>query len=177
MSGSVTSASTNLRIEPMQMRTNQSNMLCGRRPACRLSNQQKFAAILSFIACAGCGAKDRFEIAPVSGTITLNDRPLGNARIGFEPVASTGSLAGGSGSYATTDTQGNFHLSTVAGKEGAVVGRHRVWIRAIRLDATGKVTSKESLPREYNDDTTLTFEVPAGGTQKADFSLTAKSDL
>ena len=126
---------------------------------------------VAMAACCGCVNREQFEIAPVSGSVTLNGRPLSDARIGFEPVASNGSLAGGSGSYATTDQDGNFQLSTVHGKDGAVVGRHRVWIRTIRLDPTGKMIGKESLPREYNDDTTLSFEVTAGGTEQADLRL------
>jgi hypothetical protein len=31
----------------------------------------------------------------------------------------------------------------------------------------------DSVPKRYNADTTLTFDVPPGGTDKADFALTA----
>ena len=159
------------------MLVNQSKSPPSRRRARLVAALPVCIAVVAMCICSGCGNGGRFEIAPVSGTVTLNGQPLTEARIGFEPMATTGSLAGGSGSYATTDEQGKFELSTVHGKAGAVIGRHRVWIRTIKLDANGKMISKEILPREYNDDTTLTFEVPADGTDQANFTIAAKPTL
>jgi hypothetical protein len=159
------------------MRVYRSKFLPDRRRANLFAALSVYIAVVAMSVCSGCGDGSRFEIAPVSGAVTLNGKPLTEARIGFEPMATGDSMAAGSGSYATTDEQGNFQLSTVHGKTGAVIGRHRVWIRTIKLDANGKMISKEILPREYNDDTTLTFEVPADGTDQANFTIAAKPVL
>jgi hypothetical protein len=159
------------------MRTKQSHNLWNQCRAMVFAAPSICIAVIALSSCCGCGNKDEFEIAPVSGAITLNGRPLVDARIGFEPMAINGSLAGGSGSYGTTDSQGTFQLATVTGRRGAIVGRHRVWIRTIKLNANGKVISQETLPREYNDDTTLSFDVSAGGTDQANFAIAAKPSL
>ncbi len=126
--------------------------------------------------CAGCG--DSFPVAPVSGTITLDGKPLADARVGFEPKRSGKELAAGPGSYATTDRQGRFVLESLDDRNGAVVGTHRVWIRTIKTKEgpNGEIETvvEEQVPARYNSQTELTFDVPAEGTEAANFALTSK---
>jgi hypothetical protein len=124
--------------------------------------------MMGFVGLAGCGGSS----APVSGRVTLNGKPLANARVTFQPQS--GSDQGGLGSTAITDQNGNFSLKFV-GKdtEGAMVGKHRVTISSRsgpEEDDSGK-SIKEEVPAEYNTESKLTFDVPSGGTKDANFDL------
>ena len=123
---------------------------------------------------AGCG---RAGVAPVSGRVTLNGQPLANVHVSFQPAAAGKDHNPGGGSYAITDANGRFTLRLVEGDApGAVVGRHRVEITPRNsdddIDRRGK-GAVAGVPARYNRNSDLTFDVPAGGTDKADFSLTA----
>ncbi len=124
--------------------------------------------------CLGCGGES-FSMAPVSGTITLDGKPLVDARVGFEPKRSGKELAAGPGSYANTDQQGRFVLKSLDGRKGAVVGTHRVWIRTIKTKEgpNGEIETvvEEKVPARYNSQTELTFDVPGEGSEAADFAL------
>ena len=122
----------------------------------------------------GCGG-EYYEVAPVSGTITLDGQPLPNARIGFEPRRQGDTPNAGPGSYAKTDSAGRFALETLDGRSGAVVTTHDVWIRTLvaPADRSGETieAAPEKVPARYNDATTLTFSVETGGTDQANFDL------
>lgn len=134
-------------------------------------------AIGALLCAAGCG---RTTVAPVSGRITLDGKPLANATVIFQPDSEE--LNPGPGSQAKTDSSGQYALQfmTREGK-GAVVGRHKVSITAYEGDdvvpSSGFEPSpfrKPLVPSEYNAETRLTFQVPPEGTAKADFELTSR---
>jgi|SRR3954454_7920106 len=123
---------------------------------------------------AGC---NRAGVVPVSGRVTLNGRPLANVHVSFQPVAVGKDVNPGGGSYAITDADGRFTLRLVeSDTPGAAVGKHRVEITPRNVDddsdrrGKGAVTG---LPERYNRKSELTFDVPAGGTDKVEFALTA----
>ncbi len=128
-------------------------------------------------ALAGCSGGPK--IVPVSGTVTLDGKPLANALVAFNPAAPAGKIeAAGPGSMGVTDEQGRYALKIIGtdGKTvGAVVGEHRVRISTsdITSDSGGDVAArrKEQVPAMYNANTTLTFTVPPGGTDAANFDL------
>ncbi len=127
---------------------------------------------------AGCGGT-AFTLVPVSGIVTLDGQPLPNARIAFEPRAAPRTVVAGPGSYGLTDPSGRFTLASVKGQDGAVAGQHLVSISTYRVDedpATGRsnVLSKERVPQRYQEPSELTFDVPNGGTDAADFHLTTQ---
>jgi hypothetical protein len=127
---------------------------------------------------AGCG-RAPYQVAPVSGRVTLNGQPLAKAHVHFAPVGTRDHNPGPT-SQGLTDAQGRFSLRLDNPPQpGAVVGRSRVFITAggaatagPQPDGGGKRT-RERLPARYHRETVLEFEVPAGGTEKADFALTA----
>src|SRR5215213_7041646 len=128
-----------------------------------------FALALTLV--AGCG---RGGAVPVSGRVTLNGQALANVHVSFQPVAVDKDHNPGGGSYAITDADGRYALRMVEGDaSGAVVGKHRVEITPRNTDddfdrrGKGAVTG---VPARYNRHSELTFEVPAGGTDRADFA-------
>jgi hypothetical protein len=127
------------------------------------------------IAASGC-ANDQKPLAPVSGIVTFNGKPLANGSVSFQPIAPPGSNIAGKGSEAMCDENGHFQLQTIEDKPGAVVGEHRVRIfgpknRQIAPSDDSSSGGAEIIPRRYNFETTLTFTVPPEGTDKANFDL------
>jgi hypothetical protein len=127
----------------------------------------------------GCGTGKK--IVPVSGTVTLDGKPLVGATVGFQPIAPEGKMDAGPGSQAKTNNKGEFTLMTALGENGAVVGKHRVMISLLNeqvgdSDARpprGGWPLADKVPKRYNSESKETFDVPAGGTNKADFVLTS----
>ena len=123
----------------------------------------------------GCGK--RYQLAPVSGRVTMDNRPLAHAEVRFYPI-------GGQDfpySVDVTDDQGNYslHLGIDNNTEGAVVGEHRV---TISIDPQKSKTAPlpgarmparrgELVPGRYNRESKLTCTVPPEGTKDARFDL------
>jgi hypothetical protein len=128
------------------------------------------AALATF---AGCGPG--IKVAPVSGVVTLDGKPLANAHLAFQPQAAKGTVNAGTGSYAISDANGAYALRLAdTDRPGAVVASHRVEIN-LRNEADDRDPRtrppQKTLPVKYNRDSVLTFEVTAGGADKANFDL------
>jgi hypothetical protein len=84
----------------------------------------------------------------------------------------------GTASYPFTDADGRYEsVSIDRGRRGAVVGPDLVRVQTARSgDANDprKVRRIKLLAARYNDETTLKFDVPAEGTDLADFELSWK---
>lgn len=125
---------------------------------------------------AGCSGNP-YEIAPVSGRITLDGDPVAKAIVSFEPVGEGDKLRLGPGSFGVTDAEGRYTLETVDRRSGAVVGEHRVTISTFRAApdrSKMEVVRKEEIPARYNDESELTFVVPPEGSENADFELVSE---
>ncbi len=136
---------------------------------------------------SGCGGGDSVDMADVSGVITLKGKPLADADVYF--------VSGNVEGYGRTDAQGHYSLV-----RGAPVGDCKVYIKKTEvnkssggIDLTMEGMDEEQiramqegqggdpnfkkdkplLPPEFSDplQTKLSFNVPAGGTDKADFKL------
>jgi hypothetical protein len=120
----------------------------------------------------GCGGApdDRPELGEVEGTIKMDEKPLVGASVEFQPES-------GRPSTATTDEEGHYELSFRPGVPGAAVGKHKVRIRTYREDRPDaeeeslRKGQKETVPADYNVNTTLTAEVKAGDNDPIDFNL------
>lgn len=125
----------------------------------------------------GCGDTD-YELAPVSGKVTLDGKPLAEAKVSFQPESQSGQPNPGPGSYGTTDADGRYTLRTIEpDADGAVVGQHKVRLTGKMppqdpADDTAQVF-KEIIPPQWRDGS-QTFEVLPEGTDKADFVLTSR---
>lgn len=143
-----------------------------------------FAAILACCVAPGCG-KTGPERVSIRGEVMLDDQPLKSGRILFVPKSPTaGPTAAGhivDGVYEIADT------------EGAVVGTHRVEIKAdidlgfpIDDDVTfaelgGGPLPPNPVPQKYNQRSELSAETTARGPNEFNFMLAsekpaAKSD-
>lgn len=124
---------------------------------------------------AGCGGDKRGadapKLVPVTGTLTLDGKPLGSALVTFIPSGSTR----GRGASGATDENGRFELSE-EGNKGAPAGQYRVvcnkWVMPNGSDfprdskvSPGEAGAKELLPRKYSDEaeTELKATVPPDG--------------
>ena len=124
----------------------------------------------------GCGKGPKY--VAVSGTVTLNGKPLPRAAVYFDPIPPAGKMdAAAVGSLGITDAQGRYTLvlAGTGGTPGAVVAEHRV-----RVTTTGVVDesapasgpAKELVPAKYTgSNSELRFTVPPGGTDAANFDL------
>jgi hypothetical protein len=138
---------------------------------------------LFLVVAAGCGKS--YPVAPVSGRVTIDGRPLAHAQVRFLPATGQ-DLPPSSG---VTDDQGNYelHLQT-DGRQGAIVGENHV---TISQDQRNKEFMRESmarmaqsggrgmrpgelLPKKYNRTSQLTYTVPAEGKTDANFDLKSK---
>jgi hypothetical protein len=143
------------------------------------------AAGLTLAGCGGGGPK----YVPVSGVVTLNGKPYGKAVVSFQPLSTPGNPNPGRGSTSYTDANGRFVLKSDDGRNGAVVGKHRVQIQTRRDTMTefnpetgspdgGPARPKgeiDPIPLEwYGETSKKEFEVPPEGTDKADFNIVTK---
>ncbi len=130
--------------------------------------------LLLICGCSGSG----YEVVPVSGRVTLDGKPVAEARIFFQPTAAgTKRVNIGPGSSGQTDTEGCFVLKTATtGHNGAVPGKHVVRITTVPLQQGILVEGSRGpvetvLPKQCGDGT-LRFEVPPEGTECANFDIT-----
>jgi hypothetical protein len=147
-------------------------------------------ALFALALCAGAGCGGGREFAEVGGTITFDGQPLGDVEVVFLPDSLEGNGGNNAGGY--TDEQGRYKLrSPRDGKDGTVLGRHRVIVvdlTAIPDVAVGSPppggisapkaprSSKPRFPQDYSDPLKTPFkdvEVKSG-KQTLDFDLKSK---
>jgi hypothetical protein len=132
-------------------------------------------ASLSLLA-LGCGGGS-LETAPVTGTVTLDGKPLPHGMVVFSPER-------GRGATGQIESDGSFTLSTYGNGDGAVVGPHRVAVMcSVDLpnpspnpdnpdDGMWKRT-RSLIPTKYTNSATsgLTFDVLADTDNVANLPL------
>ena len=139
-----------------------------------LKNCVVLGACLSVLACLGC-APTGPDIESVEGTVTLDGEPLPNASVVFVPE--NGRPAG-----AMTDDQGHYVLTFSEGRQGAMLGKHKVQI-STATDPSETPSGEaipavpETIPSKYNAQTELEFTVEAGKKNTADFDLESEGEL
>lgn len=136
--------------------------------------RQIIGGLVLSLACAGC-AESGPEIATVEGTVTLDGKPLPHASVVFVPE--NGRPAG-----AMTDEEGHYVLNFNEDRQGAIPGKNRVRISTLRdpmENEEGEMIpgSPETIPRKYNSETILEFDVKPGEANVADFDLESEGEL
>ncbi|MEM7311658.1 MAG: hypothetical protein AAF497_00765 [Planctomycetota bacterium] len=143
-----------------------------------MKSVSQIAALLALLcAFVGCDSSP-YQLAPVSGKVTFDGKPLAGGVVNFQPRATEDSKTVGPGCTVNCDSEGRFVLKTIDGDDGAVVGTHTVRIYSFSPETAGDSDTDsgrvEKIPLKYNYRSTLTFDVPAEGTDAANFDLTAK---
>jgi hypothetical protein len=136
---------------------------------------------------AGCGGGSGPKYVKVSGTVTLDGKPLADAIVQFAPKGSKDNQNPGKTSSGYTDANGHYVLKIAnEDKEGALVGTHvvRINMKGQEMEGDPKTGSRDDvgplkkltnpIPKEWNDDSKQEFTVPADGTDKADFHIVTK---
>ncbi|MCA9014015.1 MAG: hypothetical protein KDA77_01675 [Planctomycetaceae bacterium] len=126
------------------------------------------------IIAAGCSNTpgDQPDLGTVTGTVTLDEKPLAGVMVVFSPES-------GRSSMGTTDDAGKYELVYVGDTRGAKIGMHKISITTAQTDSSeeeggaGAAPFKETIPAKYNTKSTLTEEVKAGDNV-FDFKLTSK---
>jgi hypothetical protein len=126
------------------------------------------ACMLIVLGCGQSGPK----LAAVTGTVTLDGKPVQGALVTFISKAENGSS-----SFGKTDANGKYQLEFSTERFGAMLGAHDVEIVTKRVDKseqpdTGAVVQKEfiAIPKHYARGA-LTAEVKAG-SNVCNFPLT-----
>lgn len=117
-----------------------------------------FALLTSGILMGCGGGPDLPDMGTVTGTVTLDGKPLPGVQVGFEPEG----VPEGRPSMATTDEQGNYELSYNAETKGAIVGTHTVRVTTPQDAPDPMGTFKDPIPPKFNRASTLKKEVVAG---------------
>ncbi|QDT40585.1 hypothetical protein Pan241w_06420 [Gimesia alba] len=138
-----------------------------------------FALVFCTLTLCGCfgGSAEQIERATVSGTVTLDGKPLPEGSIQFIPdVDASGKPLRGKAVQAQI-TEGAYRLE--AG-QGPTVGMNQVLINASKKtgkfqESDGQKTEilKQYLPAKYNTNSTLKYDIKTG-ENTADFALESK---
>lgn len=123
--------------------------------------------LLALIVATGCSAKpkDMPELGVVTGTVTLDGKPLDKVTVVFESES-------GRSSFGSTDATGRYELIYAGNAKGAVVGPNKVVINS-QLDAPPGPDWKDPVPARYNAKSELKADVVAG-KNTFDFPLESK---
>lgn len=125
------------------------------------------ALLVSLTGCFGGGEKLP-ELTNVTGTVTLDGKPLEKARVAFEPKEAN-EKGRGRTSIAYTDAAGKFVLKYNQDVNGAMLGKFSVSIS--KLSGTEEVPGDEMIPAKYNEKTTLEANVTSEGPNEFVFEL------
>jgi hypothetical protein len=110
----------------------------------------------------GCARSNYSEVAPVTGRITLDGKPIEYADVTFQP-------SGKSPGVGRTGKDGRYMLLYKRGVFGAPVGPNRV---SIAID-TQLTHGPQTVPAKYNTDSELRCDVQPGPNE-FNFDLTTK---
>lgn len=108
---------------------------------------------LLLISAVGCGGDGRPSLVKVTGTVTLDGKPLAGAIVAFQPITDAKAKFQRP-SAGTTDASGKFVLGTYAVDDGAPVGKFRVGI--VKREVVG--TLPENYNSESESETNLTYK-------------------
>jgi hypothetical protein len=137
------------------------------------------ASILCAVVALGmvAGCNSRLPVGEVEGVIKLGDKPLPHVRVQFLPDPEKGTH--GPISSAATDEHGRFKLVCADGRDGAIVGWHRVVItdmgvrlfktpREGRLEDDTKKEKQKPQPNRVPDKFTTAAHTPLSREVKAE---------
>src|SRR3954471_24901551 len=102
----------------------------GRRECCMMVRRgcyRLLAGIIFATLLSGCGGEKLPGLGQVTGTVTMDGKPVSDAAIVFTPKE-----PGATASVGQTDASGKYELYYSRGHKGAKVGEHSVTINSFR---------------------------------------------
>jgi len=131
--------------------------------------------LMGLALCLGCGySPDLPPLAKVTGTVTLDGKPLTRGSVQFVPDESKGIT--GPPSVGAIGPDGTYTMTT-AGVSGAIVGWHKVAVEARQeVDLSQGSWAPSLIPEKYNNPNAsgLTAEVKAGQSNVVDLALSSR---
>src|SRR5206468_8218965 len=113
-----------------------------------MRHEPRCAAVVAtlLVLAAGCSGEKVPGLGQVSGTVTMDGKPVADAAITFD-VAKPGE----SPSIGKTDANGNYELYYSRGHKGATIGEHVVYISTYQSQSDeNPQPKKETIPLKYN---------------------------
>jgi hypothetical protein len=105
-------------------------------------------AILALVTCStfvlGC-SKAPYELAEVTGKVTIEGVSFTEGKVMFAPVAKEGEINAGRPAFGKLTSDGTFTLGTYEPDDGAVIGDH--WVTVIRVQPAPPASIEEQEPR------------------------------
>ena len=120
----------------------------------------RFLSLFAIICLCGCGAADTLTLAPVTGTVLYNGKPISGATVAM--ISEKGQMANG-----FTDSEGKFRMTT-GGRPGVPVGLAKVGISKMSGNAA-PVDIKNLKPEDM-----MKIQKTTGGVAK---DLAPKSEI
>ena len=102
-----------------------------------MTRQSTVVLAIIFLTTIGCGGSDRLPVIPVTGTVTMDGKPLENVSVTFHPES-------GRSANGVTNSEGMFRLTTYDTNDGATVGKHQISLSLIQVDIP------EEIPDDYD---------------------------
>jgi len=129
----------------------------------RMSVSPGIVLLVGLLLSVGCRSSAVEGLAPVTGKVTLDGKPLPGVVVRFDPIGE------GNSSLGKTDDQGRYKLRFSASSDGAFIGEHTVRIVNEIDDSNGKSTGP-TIPEKYQSNSELTATVKSG-SNTIDFDL------
>ena len=107
-----------------------------------------------------CGCNRGTPLGDVSGTITYQGKPVEGIKVELTPIA------GGRTSVGYTDATGDYEMQYTLSEAGAIIGRHKVTLRAFPPPGSPQV----NIPPEYGTKSQVEFDVKSSDN-RLDISL------
>jgi hypothetical protein len=130
-------------------------------------------AIALMCSLAGCNSEKLPGLGTVTGTVTMDGKPVPDAMISFEPTT-----PGMSAALGKTEANGNYELYYSRGHKGAPLGENIVKITTFGEtgDEDNRQVRKETVPTKYNVKSELKADVKRG-SNKFDFDLKSGGEV
>jgi len=128
----------------------------------------RLAACGFAVALVGCGGPDGPKLATVTGTITIDGKPVSGAGIQLISQEPNGSVA-----YGMTDESGQYEMAFGQKRKGAFPGKNKVVLNSdSRISVGGeKYDGAEVFPPKYNTKSEEFVNVKEGESNVFDFKV------
>ena len=130
-----------------------------------MNSRFAIGAACALLMLIGCGPAS--DMGYVTGVVTLDGEPVGNATIAFLPTV-------GRSSTGFTNADGEYELAQTRDRMGAAIGTHKVTVAQEALDVQEGV-KRVKLPKKYGDkDKTDLTKTVEGGSNEINIKLKSK---